>query len=102
MEEITIEESLEEELDGLERLQKELEEARAEAGSSSWAIKGCICQQIVSDGLKQFYCDVFTFDPSTTMQYLSLTCFYDGQTCTMESNVDQKTFTFAEISQLLS
>lgn len=76
-------------------------EAKEEAAEDSWAVKGCICDELAENGMKAFECDVFSFEPSLTKHHIRLTCFHGEQTCTMESNLETKTFTFAEIAPLL-
>lgn len=75
-------------------------EAKREAGDYQWAVKDCICDEVVSNGIKQYYCDVFTFDPSETKHFIRITCFLSGQTCTIKSNLGTETFTFAQIEEM--
>ncbi len=77
-----------------------LGEAKAEAGDRAWAVRKCLCEEVVGDGMKQYYCDVFTFDPSGTKYYIRITCFLSGRTCTIQSNLGTETLTFEQLEQM--
>ena len=76
-----------------------LDEAKREAGRSAWAVKDCLCEELTSNGMKQYYCDVYTLDPSGTAYWVKLSCFLEGRTCNVQSNYGTETLTFEELEE---
>lgn len=76
-----------------------LDEAKREAGRSAWAVKDCLCEELTSNGMKQYYCDVYTLDPAGTAYWVKLSCFLEGRTCTVQSNYGTQTLTFEEFEE---
>ncbi len=75
-------------------------EAKKAAGDNAWAVRYCTCTELVSNDMKQYYCDVFTVDPSGTEYFVKISCYLAGQTCTIQSNIGTETVTFEQLEEM--
>lgn len=75
-------------------------EAKKAAGDNAWAVRYCTCSELVSTDMKQYYCDVFTVDPSGTEYFVKISCYLAGQTCTIQSNIGSETVTFEQLEEM--
>lgn len=75
-------------------------EAKKAAGDKAWAVRYCTCTELVGNDMKQYYCDVFTVDPSGTEYFVKISCYIAGQTCTIQSNVGTETVTFEQLEEM--
>lgn len=72
---------------------------KEEAGANAWAIKDCNCNETLSEGQKQYDCDIVTLDPSGKRYFLLVDCTLSLVSCTIQSNYGTQTLAFQELEQ---
>ncbi len=74
-----------------------LKMAREKLGESYYLARGCDCKEMASDGMKQFECMIFSFDPTATENEFSMVCFLAERTCTIKTDKRSETVTFERL-----
>jgi hypothetical protein len=60
--------------------------ARERLGESYYLARGCNCEEMASDGMKQYECIIFSFDPTVTENEFTMVCFLAERTCTIKTD----------------
>lgn len=74
-----------------------LQEAKAEAGSMAWAVRGCDCSETLGAGVKEYGCGISTLQGTISAR---IKCVLENRTCLLESGYGNGSMTFEEIRRL--